>query len=196
MHSESNALDLALDFVMRWEGGFVDDPKDPGGATKYGISLRFLRSLSPDLGDVDQDGDIDAEDVYALTRDHAESLYFSEFWQKLRLSSLPPRIAICTMDAAVNLGKRRAVLILQNALIACGYPVVADGVLGPETIGACLEADQSVLLREMLLSRIWHYAGIVRETPKFRRFLAGWLNRVAALDALLTDTSTITHTSA
>jgi hypothetical protein len=56
-------FERAMSFTGKWEGGFVNDPKDPGGATKYGISLRFLRDLAPELGDVDGDGDVDADDV-------------------------------------------------------------------------------------------------------------------------------------
>lgn len=72
-------------FTAKWEGGYCNDPDDPGGATNYGISLRWLKSLGLNQGDIDRDGDIDASDIRALSKEQAAALFKEKFWDAYRL---------------------------------------------------------------------------------------------------------------
>ena len=74
-------------FVARMEGGFVDDPADPGGTTNYGVSLRFLKSQGLEAGDIDGDGDIDADDIRALTPERAAGVLRRAFWDVFPLDA-------------------------------------------------------------------------------------------------------------
>ena len=92
-------------FTARWEGGFANHANDPGGATQYGVSLRWLRGIGCDLNG---DGDIDAADVKAVTPELARDLFRIHFWETAVCDLLPPLIAVPLYDAAVNMGTQRA----------------------------------------------------------------------------------------
>ncbi len=168
----------ACALVLRVEGGLVDDPRDPGGITNHGISLRFALSVGdldrdgrPDL-DVDGDGDTDADDIRALHPDDARDVYRKAFWEAARCPALPPAVAILLFDAAVNQGRGPAVTMLQDAL-----GVTADGRIGPQTVAAALRANQPALLAEYAARRAHRYA----TTRNFDRFGLGWCRRLAHL---------------
>lgn len=171
-------------FVRPWEGGFVDDPKDPGGATRYGISLRFLRGVALDLGDVDGDGDIDANDILSLTQAQAENLYRVKFWDSLDLDGLPQVWRLPVFDAAVNMGTARAVKVCQETICDLGPPVVVDGILGPitrESAKVVAAYREREICDRYCLHRLSHYSKIVAANGDLARFLRGWINRVVSL---------------
>lgn len=177
-------FDKAMAFVEQWEGGFVNDPRDPGGATKYGISLRFLRSLAPELGDVDGDGDVDADDILALTPERARELYRAHFWDPLGLDHIHVLLALPLFDTAVNMGRRRAVTICQETVRDLGVPVAVDGAMGPITREACLlvlKCRHREVGDRFCLRRCGHYSGIIEANTKLSRYMRGWVNRTVAL---------------
>lgn len=179
-------FDRAMQFVEHWEGGFIDDPQDPGGATRYGISLRFLRSLAPELGDVDGDGDVDADDIMALTPDRARELYRANFWAPLGLDGIGILLALPLFDASVNMGRRRAVTICQETVRDLGVPVTVDGVMGPRTREACLlvlKCRHREIGDRFCLRRCEHYSAIVENNISLSRYMRGWVNRTTALAA-------------
>jgi len=92
----------AVNFALRWETDkFTDKPSDPGGATKYGITLRTLH----DLGlDIDKDGDVDVDDIKILSREDAVKIYLSEYWIKTGCDDLPYPLDWCVFDTAVLQG--------------------------------------------------------------------------------------------
>jgi hypothetical protein len=97
----TNTFDLAQAFTEPAEGGLVDHPKDPGGLTNLGVSLRFLK----DEGiDIDGDGVISRADIYTMTPEKAKTVFSRAFWDKLQLDLLKPRTAIAVYDSAVNTG--------------------------------------------------------------------------------------------
>lgn len=175
----------AIDFVLEQEGGYVNDAIDLGGATNFGISLRFLKGLDTALADIDHDGDIDGNDILRLTQEGAAGLYRSQFWDKLGLDSLPGKIAMAVMDTAVNMGRGTAVRLLQRAVSQCGAAVVEDGVMGTGTIGAVTGCPEKLLLSAFLLLRVWRYQEIVSKNRSLGRFLLGWLSRVRALETAI-----------
>lgn len=196
----------ALAKLLRTEGGFVNDPADRGGATNYGISLRFALAearLDPAarvLYDLDMDGDIDVDDIRALTREQAGAIYYRSFWQRLRCADLPAPIGEMVFDQAVNGGAVAAVKLLQRAINDClrtsagivagaSRPdlLVADGAVGPRTMAAlnwCLARPSIGMVAVVTAYRVAaanRYRQIALENPSQAKFLKGWLRRAADL---------------
>ena len=193
---------LAVDRLLRIEGGFVDDPVDRGGATKYGWSLRTLVVEGAiDLDgdgfadfDLDMDGDIDGADVRRLTPGDAKYLYHRCFWLRLDADSWPRPVGEMLFDQAVNGGIVAARKLLQRAINAClaqyrldTPPLVIDGVLASVTRAAmdaviALPAARmpAIIIAYRAAARA-RYSAIVAANPSQRRFLAGWLRRASEL---------------
>ena len=173
-----STFELAIPTVLRHEGRFVDNPADPGGATNFGISLRWLvaNNLLSVLeleemgeGDINQSA---LNAVKSMTQEEAEGFYRVEWWEKYdygRVIAQP--IATKIFDTAVNLGAKPAHRIAQKAA-----GVVADGVLGSESIAA-LNAAQAYLLHSMQDLQAQYYQALVNRNPSLDIFLTGWLNR-------------------
>ncbi len=122
---------IAEEIVVR-EGGYVNDPDDPGGATKFGVTIHTMRRLGIDL---DFDGDVDAQDVRALSRSQAVELFIRHYFYKPRINLLPEPLQASVFDMYVNAGSN-AVKILQSLLAEFQEPVTVDGALGPKTAAA------------------------------------------------------------
>lgn len=168
----------ALRHILRHEGGYVDHPADPGGATKYGMSLRTLRAQGDLEWDVDGDGDVDAADVRALTPEDAARYYREHWWDRYgfgRLHSGPAAIKL--MDMAINMGAAQAVQLAQQAAVICGRDIAVDGAFGPRT-AAALDLIPIRDLRHALCGvQAGYYAGLVRMRSSFRAFERGWMAR-------------------
>lgn len=161
---------LALDWIFAAEGGYSDDPDDPGGTTKYGISLRYLKKKGLAFGDIDGDGDIDADDIGAMTREKAAEIYLRDFWDVCRCSELPPEISLAVFDMAVNAGVRTASRLLQEMV-----RTKVDGVIGEKTIAAAWAHRD--LLSAYEARRALYYHDITIANSKLAKFLKGWFNR-------------------
>jgi lysozyme family protein len=142
----------AFGIVVGVEGGYSNDPADPGGETKYGISKRQY----PDL------------DIANLTLDEAQAIYHRDYWTAIAGDALPWPLALCVFDCAVNQGQPTARTLLQQAL---GVP--ADGVLGPATLAAAAASTQWHAARFMML-RTQRYSS----SMFYARDGAGWLTRL------------------
>jgi lysozyme family protein len=140
--------------VLRHEGGYVNDPRDPGGETRFGISKRAY----PDV------------DILRLTEDEAKAIYRRDYWDKLRPDELPQQLAICVFDCAVNMGRDKAVRLLQRA---CG--VAQDGVMGGNTLAAANRLVDPVV--RFSTERAIAYTGI----RGFDTFGKGWLRRTVSV---------------
>ena len=123
--------ELASEIIAR-EGGYVDDPDDPGGATNFGVTIHTMRRLGMDLT---RDGVVDALDVRALTRGQAVTLFLGHYYERPGIARLPESLQASVFDMYVNAGGH-AVKILQRLLAQFGEPVKVDGAIGPETLGA------------------------------------------------------------
>ncbi|MBY0393268.1 MAG: hypothetical protein K2Q27_08375 [Novosphingobium sp.] len=192
--------------LLQIEGGFVDDPKDRGGATKYGISLRFLAAegaFDEDADgksdfDLDLDGDIDGRDIRLLTRGDAIFLYHKCFWVPLQADTFPQPIGEMLFDQAVNGGARAARKLLQRAINTCvmhpgfraarpNMAVTVDGQIGPQTRRSLAEVMKWPTLGKAAVVDAYRdavserYRAIVRRFPSQQRFLKGWLARAAEL---------------
>ena len=148
----SDRFALAVSGVLRAEGGYVDDPADPGGETKFGISKAAYPAL----------------DIAALTEDDARAVYRRDYWDACRCDSLPAPLDWLVFDAAVNQGVQAAGKMLQAAV-----GVRADGQIGPVTLAAARQADVEAPARFMTL-RTMRYAS----SPGWIRYGAGWVKRL------------------
>jgi lysozyme family protein len=171
----------AIPFVLEHEGGFVDDPVDAGGATNWGISLRWLKSLGLDDGDVDGDGDIDWHDVRRMTRAQATELYFRKWWQPGPYERLDRPVGAKLFDLAINMGSKPAFRLLQRALRAHGQSVIDDGIIGPRTLTAAQLAAGKHGPESLSSTLGSEAAGFYRELialkPVREKYRAGWLAR-------------------
>jgi len=152
----------AVEFVLAHEGGYVNDPADPGGETKWGISRRSYPEL----------------DIANLTREDAIAIYYRDFYVKYGYDRLRDEaVATKVFDMAVNMGPATAHRLLQEALVFLGYDIAVDGILGPQTIGATNRADPRRLLQVLRWKAAERYFRLVEQRPQLRAFLLGWLRR-------------------
>jgi lysozyme family protein len=159
------SFDRGLAEVLLHEGGFIQHPADPGGATKFGITRPTLARF--------RGRPVSVEDVRALTRTEAAAIYRRLFWDAVRGDGLPPGIDLAVFDFAVNSGPARAVRMLQDVL-----GVHADGIVGPATLAAAQEADPADVIRRLTRSRL-AFLSRLASWPIFGR---GWRSRVLAVE--------------
>ncbi len=171
--------------IVRREGGYVDDPKDAGGATNYGVSLRYAKRLGLDI---DRDGDTDADDIRQVTPEQAMDLYVRDFFEAPGFDTLPEPLWPQLFDMAVNAGPARALILLQEVLSEAAAaapetglsPLMPDGRMGPKTRATAARAFDVMgpfLINAYVDQRIAFYRGLAAANPSQKRFLAGWTNR-------------------
>ena len=146
-----------IEQVLEHEGGYVNDPKDLGGETKYGITKRFY----PDV------------DIKNLTIEQATEIYKKDYWDKNKVESLPQNLWHIYFDMCVNMGKRTAVKVLQRAAVNKGRDIEVDGGLGPMTIGAL----KGVELDRVRAFRVKYYVDLITARPEQEKFFLGWFRR-------------------
>jgi len=174
--------DIAKEIVAR-EGGFVNDPGDPGGATKHGVTIHTMRRLGLDL---DGDGDVDADDVRRLTPAQAEAIFIEHYFHRPRIGLLPDILQASVFDMYVNAGAN-AVKILQRLLRQMGHDVAADGAIGPQTVAAARAAGAAApdhLADAYGIARRNYYFRLADARPGLRKFArtragrkGGWIRR-------------------
>ena len=176
----------AIDHVVGIEGGYVDDPADSGGKTRYGITEDVAREFGYQ------------GPMAKLPAETAHEIYRTGYWDKMRLDdiALPcPLLAAELFEAGVNCGPGAAASWLQIALNACNtegslYPDIAeDGDIGDETLGALRSLIKSAtrdvdrLLASMCnILQGAHYIELSRERKKDERFVRGWIERRVMAD--------------
>jgi lysozyme family protein len=175
-------FDYAVDCVLHHEGGYVDHKNDPGGATNFGISLRFLQGQNIVDGDFDGDGDVDAADIAAMSREDAKKTYKAAFWIPNKIQDIKSSlIATKVFDMAVNMGGKQAWKLVQRSCTKLGVVLSADGIAGPKTIAGVnsLMSEDYILLREIRKQQMEFYEGLVSKKPKLAVFALGWYRRAA-----------------
>lgn len=175
--------------TLKFEGGYANDPHDPGGETNFGISKRSY----PDL------------DIKNLNIAQATKIYYDDYWVKPRINQLPDLLAGKVFDAGVNIGPGGAVGLLQNVAnhAILGADLDCDGLIGKETLGVVnnnaelnlneiahywkitnplvLNLSRMQMLLELFrYELIGYYEGLVQQHPLLSRYLNGWLRRARA----------------
>lgn len=148
-------FDQAFEKLIGHEGGYVNNEKDPGGETNFGISKRSY----PD------------EDIKGMTPERAKALYLRDFWTPLACDELPAPIRFDVFDMAVNSGKVRAARMLQQAVFA-----QTDGVIGPRTLTGIRTMNPDCLIRRFNGLRLEFMTGL----QTWDEFGRGWARRIAA----------------
>jgi lysozyme family protein len=176
-----------LKFTLKHEGGFVDDPNDPGGMTNLGISFRFLKGVNPSLGDINDDGVVDEHDIEEMTVDQASKIYKVAFWDACKCDKLPFPLDCLVFDTGVNMGTGTAIKMLQRSLNSqYNSGLKEDGGFGPKTMAALADiTDNRKFGKAYLQSRRDYYNSLAENRPKFKRYLKGWLDRVNDLESFM-----------
>ena len=176
--------------IIDREGGYVNDPDDPGGATNFGVTIHTLRRLGLDL---DRDGSITSADVRMLTRTQAVEIFLEHYFNRPLIAELPAGLQATVFDMYVNAGGN-AVKILQRLLVEMGYAVSVDGALGPQSLAAVRAAFHAAP-QEMVdaygIARRNYYFRIADRRPASRKFArtraggkGGWIKRAEEFIAL------------
>lgn len=147
-------FDQCFDKLISHEGGYVNDSRDPGGETKYGISKRAYPQV----------------DIKALTLDTAKAIYKRDYWDRAQCDKLPPQLAYLLFDAAVNSGIGQAIRFLQRAV-----NLADDGVLGPLTLAAVQRMDVESIASRYLAQRL----EFMTKLSTWDTFSKGWARRIA-----------------
>lgn len=148
-------FEQAVAVIFRHEGGLVDDPRDPGGITNFGIALNAHPEMT-------------ADDIRHLTRTQASAIYHRDYWEPIKADELPYPLALVTFDAAVNSGIQRAAKWLQGAV-----EVPMDGHIGPITISAAHDCDLAHACRAYTDERL----AFLRSLSKWEFYGHGWERR-------------------
>lgn len=166
-----NTFDKAFNEVIGFEGGYVNNPNDKGGETKYGISKRSYPNI----------------DIKNLTLDEAKEIYYKDFWNTsfIELSLIDDEnIAIELFDTGVNMGVKISSKLLQESLNLMNRnqsdwaDLKIDGYCGLKTLKAYKKARKSILLKVLNGMQFNIYKEIVEKNPKQELFFNGWMKRV------------------
>ncbi|CAB4124411.1 zliS Lysozyme family protein [uncultured Caudovirales phage] len=151
-----------IEVVLKSEGGYVNDPHDPGGDTNFGISKRAYPSV----------------DIKHLTKEGAIAIYKKDYWDRVKGDDLPIGLDLVVLDAAVNSGVSQSVKWLQRSV-----GVVDDGTIGPKTFIAVAQHDTTKTIEDCLHQRLLFLKGL-KNWPRYGK---GWLSRLQALHTLATN---------
>ena len=151
--------------ILHHEGGFVDHPEDPGGATNKGITHKtYAEFLGRPLEDVDE--------LKNIPEEHVQEIYKKNYWDRVMADELDTGLDLATFDWAVNSGPGRPARVLQSLVGA-----KEDGVIGPKTMARIKDTDTVILLNALAKNRADYY----RSLKTFDTFGKGWLRRNEAV---------------
>jgi lysozyme family protein len=154
-----------IDLILSNEGGYVDDPQDPGGATNYGITRATLSAFRGRV--------VTKDEVRSLRVDEATTIYRQNYWNTVRADELPAGLDLAVFDCAVNSGPKRAALLLQQAL-----GLKQDGIIGPVT----LEAAAICRVAETIARYDGLRLAFLARLTTFPTFGKGWRKRVETVE--------------
>jgi lysozyme family protein len=156
----------AISHILKWEGGYVNHPADPGGMTNLGVTKRVWEEWIKRPAS--------ESDMRSLTREMVEPLYKQRYWDAVRGDDLPSGVDLCVFDCAVNAGVGRSSRFLQRVV-----GVVQDGKIGPRTLAAVLRKEPQTIISEFCHYREQHY----RSLDTFATFGKGWMRRLDSIEA-------------
>ena len=152
----------SLELMLKSEGGFSNDPHDPGGMTNLGVTRRAWEAYVQ--------RQVNEDEMRGLTPEIVAPFYKARYWNPCKCDELPLGVDYAVFDFAVNAGVSRASKTMQSAL-----GTAADGIVGPATIGVAVNADPDHFLEKFSAAKEQFYRGL----PTFKHFGKGWLRRVS-----------------
>ena len=166
-------IDEMVETILHHEGGFVNDPADPGGATNFGVTIHTYSKWLGRKATVDE--------VRNMDKSTAIEIYKAGYYYNPRIHTLDDSVQPLVFDMAINHGPRNAVRMLQRTVNLAGFgPISVDGVIGPGSRGAVKKAASAMgnyLVNALVEERIKFYNRIVERRPASKKFLRGWLRR-------------------
>lgn len=153
-------FNIALQHMLRHEGGFINHPRDPGGMTNLGVTARTWEDW---IGHAPSE-----KEMRELTPEKVAPLYKRKYWDAIRSDDLPSGVDYCVFDCAVNSGPGRAAKMLQEVV-----GVKPDGGIGPITLAAVKAVDPIVLINKYADKRLAFWQSL----PTFDTFGKGWTRR-------------------
>jgi lysozyme family protein len=171
--STTTAFSKSLEFTLPAEGGFVDNPLDPGGRTNKGIIQSVYDSYRRRKG-------LPLNDVLNISDAEVDEIYANMYWRPAQCDLMVLPLAVVHFDTAVNFGVAGAIMFLQEAL-----GVAADGIFGPRTMALFQTNNNIATANKIITGRIAYRHQRVAETPSQEIFLNGWLNRDNNLRAFI-----------
>ena len=177
--------DIAREIVAR-EGGFVNDPDDPGGATNFGVTIHTVQRLGLDLNG---DARVTEADLHQLTVEKAVEIYLQHYYHGPGIALLPEPLQASVFDMMVNAGAN-AIRLLQRMLGKMGFACAIDGAIGPQTVAAAQAAFAAApghLANAYAIERRNYYYRLADGRPASRKFArrkdggkGGWILRAEA----------------
>lgn len=163
-------FDIYYPVLLKYEGGYVDNPNDKGGATNLGVTIaQWIKNGF----DKDHDNDIDKYDLKLITPEDAKPIAKSKYWDRVKGDDINSQsIAELLMDWAYMSGSVTAIKKIQELL-----KLSQDGVIGNKTLSAINSADSKVLFEQLKARREKFFKAIVANNPTQVVFLHGWINR-------------------
>jgi lysozyme family protein len=169
----------AIPIILRHEGGYVNNPADPGGATNWGISTLIIEEWHIEAKDLGIP-DLSPESIKAMPQDAAVKVYKRIFWDPyLYERILDQRMATKVFDCAVNIGPKRAHRLAQYACNACGQHLDTDGILGPIAFSALNVVNPLEWMPAMCEEMRHYYDDLMFRKPALRVFGDNWMRRAA-----------------
>ncbi len=159
-----NNFDRAISLFLKHEGGYVDHPRDPGGATNKGITLRTFRRFIKPNGT--------KSDLKNLTTEQAAVVYKRQYWDAVLGDWLPDGVDYAVVDFAINSGPGRAAKYLQRVV-----GVTQDGRIGPQTLAAVRAKDPQEIVRDLCAARL-AFMKRIQGGRLWQTFGRGWQRRV------------------
>ncbi|OEF50990.1 hypothetical protein A1OW_10335 [Enterovibrio norvegicus] len=174
----NNNFQHAMADVFGHEGGFSDNRNDKGGVTNLGISIRFLKTLPIEAGDINGDGHISESDIVAMDAANASDIYRQFFWEHYRLDEIKSRrVSTKAFNCFVNMRGKTAAQLMQRAANDLGANLVVDGILGSRSIAVLNQLDEHQLM-VCLKWRMWEiYKAIIKNDATQSVFEKGWQRR-------------------
>lgn len=168
-------IDDFAEFVLSWEGGFVNHPNDTGGATNMGVTIGTWRNVGYDK---DGDGDIDIKDLKLLTKeDVIDNVMRPYYWDKCLADYIKSKSVACIIVDWYWGSGRAGIKKVQRLL---GVP--ADGIIGNQTLAAINRQDPRTFFAAIKRERIAFFKNIVKKNPSQKVFLKGWLRRLSYIN--------------
>lgn len=164
-----------LKLTLTYEGGYVNHPNDPGGATNFGVTQKTYNRYN-------RENNNSIKDVKDITHEEVSDIYYYGYWLLGRCHEIPYPLSSLVFDSGVNCGVRNGIKFMQRTLNGFGCKLLVDGKVGPKTIASAKEIAYSKTAEEIVAEfnshRQSYYYLIAKRNPKLKVFLNGWKNRL------------------